>query len=54
MDMPDEKAIEEFAMKTQLTSLPRDHPQWKQLVVVGFSMQMISVNYKDLTAKSME
>eukprot|EP00435_Cladocopium_sp_Y103_P066489 s149_g28.t1 len=29
MDMPDEKAIEEFAMKTQLTSLPRDHPQWK-------------------------
>ena len=35
MDMPDEKAIEEFGMKTQLTSLPRDHPQWKQLVVVG-------------------
>ena len=35
MDMPEEKAIEEFGMKTQLTSLPRDHPQWKQLVVVG-------------------
>ena len=30
-DMADEKAIEELAMKTQLTSLPRDHPQWKTL-----------------------
>lgn len=29
MDMPEEKAIEEFGMKTQLTSLLRDHPQWK-------------------------
>lgn len=38
-DMADEKSIEELAMKTQLTSLPRDHPQWKVFLLRSTSSQ---------------
>lgn len=29
--MEDGAAVEAFAVKTQTTSLPRHHPQWKRL-----------------------